>query len=135
VLEIYFARSLTSRLGYSSTAPIINTVNPGFCTSDLRRDVKDRLFYAKFKVMEFFMARKTEIGARTLVHAAVGGEGNEDQLRGAYLDTCQIMEAGDNVVSIEGKRAREVYWVRYCLKQTVKADADPIFLDRAHRGA
>ncbi|KAJ7760692.1 hypothetical protein DFH07DRAFT_816410, partial [Mycena maculata] len=61
-------KPLNERLG---TAPlIVNAVHPGFCVSELRRDLSG-------PAME---------GGRRLVHGAVGMPENPDKLRGEYLN-------------------------------------------------
>jgi retinol dehydrogenase 12 len=120
VLEIWFAKAFASRLGITSASPIITTVNPGFCVSELRRDVKNIALRVLIAIVVALLARKTEVGSRTLVHGAVGGKGIEDQMRGAYLSVCQVMEPAENVIGEEGERARETYWVKFHLKSMVK---------------
>jgi hypothetical protein len=56
--------------------------------------------------MRFLLARKTEVGSRTLVHA--GGQGVESH--GKYLSDCTITEPSAFVRSAEGKETQERVW-------------------------
>lgn len=108
-----FAKALTAHL--PPTSPIIvNSVNPGWCVSDLRRASTG----VTRKLVEFvdcLLALPTEQGARQLVWAAVGGEGKEDELRGAYISEDEVKEASDFVISAKGKEVEEQIWVRVFL--------------------
>jgi len=52
----------------------------------------------------------TEQGSRQLVWAAVGGQGREDELRGAYIWSAQVLEPSDVVLGEEGKKAEIRVW-------------------------
>lgn len=56
--------------------------------------------------MKFFLARTAEVGARTLVHAALAGK----ESHGMYLSDCKVEEPGENVTSEEGRRVQKVVW-------------------------
>jgi hypothetical protein len=56
--------------------------------------------------MRFLLARKTEVGSRTLVHA--GSQGVESH--GKYLSDCEITEPSAFVRSEEGKLTQERIW-------------------------
>ncbi len=60
-------------------------------------------------MVEAALARTTEMGSRTLVHAALDGS-NKD-VQGKYLNNCQIAEESDFVVSPEGKVIQDRVWV------------------------
>ncbi len=62
---------------------IINFLNPGLCHSELARDSGWGLWF-----MKLLLARTTEVGSRTLVHAATAGE----ETHGQYLDDCKVAE-------------------------------------------
>ena len=61
--------------------------------------------------MEKALARTTEEGSRQLVWAAVGGENQLDQMRGAYISIARISEASDFAISQEGKHYQDKLWV------------------------
>ena len=62
---------------------IMNLVNPGLCHSALTRESPWAL-----EILKFFLARSTEVGSRTLVHA--GTEAGAES-HGKYLSSCEIV--------------------------------------------
>ncbi|KAL7779016.1 hypothetical protein CFE70_008519 [Pyrenophora teres f. teres 0-1] len=58
------------------------------------------------KIFAFFMARTTEVGSRTLVHAGLQGE----ESHGKYFSDCQVTEPSPYVRSEEGKRDQGRVW-------------------------
>ena len=52
------------------------------------------------------LARKTEVGSRTLTHAGISGV----ETHGKYLSDCEITEPSPCVRSEEGKRDQERVW-------------------------
>jgi retinol dehydrogenase-12 len=119
-LNILLARSLTAHL--SPEAPIIvNAVNPGLCHSEIARNKRgvDKFFFGLIKAA---LARTTEEGSRTLVWAATAGEcetGGDvrgdlklrESLRGAYSDSCGVMQPADFMFSSEGQLFEKRIWV------------------------
>ncbi|KAJ3528297.1 hypothetical protein NMY22_g9472 [Coprinellus aureogranulatus] len=107
LLNVFFVRSLASLL--SRTPIIVNAVNPGYCISDMRRDVKG--FQAYFhSFMEKLLAYTTEEGARQLVWAALGGKEDVDKLRGAYVSTMKVDAPADFVTAESGKEKEDKLW-------------------------
>lgn len=98
LLEIFIVRELAEHLNSSSEpAVVLNCMNPGLCHSDLTRDATGPVKMA-ISLMKASLARTTEVGGRTLVHAAmVGKEGH-----GQYLSDCKVAK-----------------WVILCLCDTV----------------
>jgi hypothetical protein len=94
-------------------ALIVDTVNPGFCYSEIRRDMKS-LFMTIF---EKLVARTAEEGGRQLVWAAVGvpegAEGSLDDLRGAYINLTEVNEPAEFVLGEQGKKWEDRLWVRH----------------------
>lgn len=84
LIAIYCFLEIASRSSSSSAPPvIINYVNPGFCRSALDRDMKGNVITSIFKLL---LQRKTEVGARTLVHASAAGK----ESHGQYLCDCLV---------------------------------------------
>jgi len=108
LLNIFFVRALNSRL--RNRPVIVNTVNPGFCYSEIRRDMRSLFMW----VFEKLLARQAEEGSRQLVWAAVGtpegGESSSDKLRGAYINVARVEEPGDFVLGEAGKKREEKLW-------------------------
>ncbi|KAF1936221.1 NAD(P)-binding protein [Clathrospora elynae] len=101
LLEILFGRALCERYPSSSFPVTVNLVNPGFCHSEFGREGPGFL-----AIMRFLLARTTEVGARTLVHAASQGV----ESHGKYLSDAQITEPSVYVRSEEGKKDQERVW-------------------------
>ena len=108
MLNVFFARGLSERL--HDKPLIVNSVNPGFCYSTLRRNITG-LGAWFFWLMELALARTSEQGSRQLIWACIGGKDNIDRLRGAYISSMQIQEPSDLVVNEEGKRIQTRLWV------------------------
>lgn len=108
-----FARALTAHLP-SNSPVIVSSVNPAYCVSDLRRALS--FPEAQFAALgDYLLAHTTEQGSRQLVWAAIGGEGREDELRGAYVSEAKPAEPSDFVIGKDGKVMQERIWVS-CLK-------------------
>jgi len=101
-MNVLFGRVLARHLPTSSTLTV-STVDPGFCVSSLLRDHS--------LVMHIFnrvIARSTETGSRTMVHAAVAPELEGET--GVYLSSCKVLEPSDFVVGKEGREAEDNLW-------------------------
>ncbi|TFK39479.1 short-chain dehydrogenase [Crucibulum laeve] len=109
LLNVLFTRALSDRLQTNSL--IVNTVNPGFCYSELRRNMPSGIAAAGIWLMERAMARTAEEGSRQLVWAAVGGDDQLDDLRGAFINNLEVCEAGDFIISDKGKSVQEKLWL------------------------
>jgi hypothetical protein len=57
-------------------------------------------------ILKFFLARSTEAGSRTLVHAGLSGV----ESHGKYLSDCQVEEPAAIVTSEEGQRLQRKVW-------------------------
>ncbi|KAG6918164.1 hypothetical protein DXG01_016149 [Tephrocybe rancida] len=109
LLDVLFYLALNEHLGADSPV-IVNGVNPGFCYSELRRDITG--FQSMIaRLAERLIARTSEEGSRQLIYAAVGGADDEDQLRGAYISCAQVSEASDFAIGAEGRVVRDKLWV------------------------
>ena len=64
---------------------VINHVNPGWVVTEVMREWTG-LKQMTFKITRRMFARTTEVGARTLVNAAEGGE----ETHGQYMDDCRV---------------------------------------------
>ncbi|KZV90061.1 NAD(P)-binding protein [Exidia glandulosa HHB12029] len=106
LLNVFLTRSLASHLGPSSPV-IVNNVAPGFCISELRREIPASA-KRRVAIMEFFLARTTESGSRTLVWAAL--QGDPDKVRGKYLSSCRVAEESDYVLYGEGPKIEKRLW-------------------------
>lgn len=82
LLELLFLRELAK---HTSAPPVITSVNPGFCYGDTARDVEGVLLYF-VSALQWILARKTEVGSRTLDAGAYAG---------AYAGACAGACAGN----------------------------------------
>ncbi|KAG2135449.1 short-chain dehydrogenase [Suillus clintonianus] len=118
LLEVMFIRELSSRLS-TPTLVAVSAVNPGLCHSRLTRDVDP---FSKFfmNILQGLLARTTEMGSRTLVHAAI--EPGERERHGRYLSSCEVTEESDYALSAEGREVSKRLW-----HETLKilGDIDP----------
>lgn len=83
---------------------VLNMLNPGLCHSALGRNVGWDLW-----LLKLFLARSTEVGSRTLVHAAAAGR----ETHGKYLSDATIADAeglSAFVRSEDGAKAQEKVW-------------------------
>lgn len=84
LLELLYLRELAAR--QQNPTVVINTNNPGMCHSQLTREPG---WVATMMVgMKMLLARSTEEGSRTTVHAASAVM----ETRGKYLDSCIVRE-------------------------------------------
>ncbi|EJT99540.1 NADP-binding protein [Dacryopinax primogenitus] len=101
-LNVLWGEELSKHIP-SSSSLAVSTVNPGFCVSSLLRD---QPFF--LRVFNHLVGRSTEVGSRTIVHAAVAPalQGKT----GVYLSSCRITEPSDFVISKEGQEAEKKIW-------------------------
>lgn len=120
LLEVMFIRELSSRLP-TPTLVAVSAVNPGLCHSRLTRDTDSNPFL-KFalRIYKGLLARTTEMGSRTLVHAAI--QSGERERHGHYLSSCEVTEESDYALSAEGREVSMRLW-----HETLKilGDIDP----------
>lgn len=115
LLENFIVRELAAEVSASApTKPlvIVNTLNPGFCESALRRDATG-IVGGVVRVSEFLLQRKTFVGARTLVHAASAGK----ETHGKYLSDCRIHPSPLDTGKWENEEAlRKKIWSELAIK-------------------
>ncbi|KAJ7027177.1 hypothetical protein C8F04DRAFT_1399627 [Mycena alexandri] len=106
--SVLFARALNAHIP-STTPLIVNTVDPGFCHSELTRNITG-LRAAVITIMGWILARTAEQGSRRLVWCAVGQQEQPDKLRGEFITRCSVQEVSDYVLSVDGGRAQNRFW-------------------------
>jgi len=106
LLLLYAVRSIARLSPVTPDSPvIINCLTPGACTSDIFRDDTSWSQKIIMGVAMKIVARTTEAGSRTLVHAA--GPDVGVGTHGKFLMNCQVYPNGPNVESDEGKALEE----------------------------
>ncbi|CAK5267270.1 unnamed protein product [Mycena citricolor] len=109
LLNVFFVRAFNDRLP-SSTPVVIDTVNPGFCHSEILRHTSGAAAVFMLTLMKLLVAHKTEVGSRQLVFAALGGEGDGGALRGEYITNSAVREVSDFILTPEGAKLQNRLW-------------------------
>ncbi|GHJ88877.1 hypothetical protein NliqN6_5279 [Naganishia liquefaciens] len=101
---------------------IVNSINPGFCHSGLMRESTGIAGLMGY-LLKLLIARSTEVGSRNLVWA-----GTSETPSGAYVDSCQVHEPSDFVLSPEGKAIGAGIWdeMKTIWKEKAGVDADQV---------
>ena len=86
-MEMYAVQELADGMSASPKPGkvIVNHVNPGWVVTEVMREWTG-LKLIIFKIFRAMLARSTEVGSRTLINAAEGGE----ETHGQYMDDCRI---------------------------------------------
>ena len=108
LLEVFGVRSIAELHPASEYSVTVNCVNPGLCHSELARDAPTW----KFWLIKLILARSTEVGSRTLVHAGA----QSGDAHGQYLHDCQVAPPAPLVTSKEGKETQDRVWAELVKK-------------------
>ena len=112
MFDIFFVRELQKLLSIKIT---VNAVHPGFCVSELLRNVTGERTTFMQQAMQA-IGYTSEEGARCLVYRLVPEQGNEERLRGKYLALMQTeIPTSPFSNSKEGLEAQVKIWVRHPL--------------------
>ncbi|KAJ3148187.1 hypothetical protein HDU86_007535 [Geranomyces michiganensis] len=107
-MEVLICRELTELMASptSSRKPfvVLNFLNPGMCHSELAGE-----FGTPVKVLKYFLARTTEVGSRTLVHAVEIGK----ESHGRYLSNSKVTPVAAWVESDYGIKAQKKLWKQF----------------------
>ncbi|KAF2133655.1 hypothetical protein P153DRAFT_363802 [Dothidotthia symphoricarpi CBS 119687] len=99
LVQLLLVRAIAEHHPASEFPVTINIVNPGLCHSELAREANGWSFY----LFKLIVARSTEVGSRTLVHAGASGV----ETHGKYLSDCAIEEPSPLVTDKEGKESQD----------------------------
>lgn len=102
LLELFGVRAIAEMHPASEFPVTVNCLNPGLCHSELSREHPTFGFW----LLKLILARSTEIGSRTLVHAASQGADSHGQ----YLCDCEIAEPAPLVTSEVGREVQRRVW-------------------------
>ncbi|KAH0592331.1 hypothetical protein MHUMG1_09944 [Metarhizium humberi] len=108
LLGVFCVRALAEKYPVSTLPVTFNCVNPGLCHSELGRDFPTLAFW----LIKLVLARSTEVGSRTLVHAA----SQDAASHGQYMTDCGTGAPSAFVTSEEGKEVQERVWDELVLK-------------------
>ncbi|KAJ7593817.1 hypothetical protein C8J56DRAFT_422140 [Mycena floridula] len=111
LINLFFVRALSAHLPSSL---LVNAVNPGFCVSDLRRDVpSDSPEAVRWNALEQKLGLTTEEGGRNIVYGVTGGYGNpeeEEKLRAKFIYLSDVIEESDFVLTKQGHEMQTRIW-------------------------
>jgi len=108
VFNIFFTRELQKLL---STRITVNSIDPGLCVSELRRNITGERAVALQAVVDS-IAYTSEEGGRSLVYGLVAEQGNEEAVRGKYLSLMKSTETSPFTNSKDGMHVQTKLWVR-----------------------
>ncbi|KAK7937301.1 short-chain dehydrogenase reductase family [Apiospora aurea] len=112
LLEIFLVRAFAERYPAAAFPVTLSCVSPGLCHSGLARE-QDTL---GFRALKFVLARSTEVGSRTLVHAGGAGEAH-----GQFLEDCEVDPLTELVTGNKGVQDR--LWMELVEKlRAIKSD-------------
>ena len=94
LLEVLACREIAQKHAVSEMRVTLNFVSPGWCHSELMREIDNPVV----NLLKRMLARTTEVGSRTLVHAGVAGP----ETHGKYLADCKITRCSTLVEGKEG---------------------------------
>ncbi|KAL1744202.1 hypothetical protein HDZ31DRAFT_39222 [Schizophyllum fasciatum] len=110
LLNVLFARALNERLRSTHPSVIVNSVNPGLCSTTITRNIAPSDLPRGARIMQALLSVSAEVGSRELVWAALGGSEHAKSMRGAYVDRCAVREPSDYVLSEQGRIAQDRIW-------------------------
>ena len=102
MLEVLSCREIVRQNSTSDMKVTLNFVNPGFCHSELMREVTNPVV----KLLKRLLCRTTEVGSRTLVHAGIAGP----ETHGKYLSDCKVKPCAPLVEGSEGAEMQRRVW-------------------------
>ncbi|KAM0273207.1 hypothetical protein ACHAQH_008398 [Verticillium albo-atrum] len=111
LLEVFGVRSIAEQSPAATFPVTVNCVNPGLCHSELSRNVSS-WEALRFAVLKWLIARTTEAGSRTIVHAASQGA----DTHGQYMSDAHIEQPSSFVRSEEGKKTQDRVWAELMAK-------------------
>jgi retinol dehydrogenase 12 len=102
LLEVLVVRKWAKDFMGSEDYPVIlNAPAPGLCRSELTRD-----WGSGVKIMQFLLARTTEVGSRAFVDAASAGR----ETHGQFLWDCKVKEPSKLALGGDGEELQTRVW-------------------------
>ena len=111
VCNVLFARALNERLRQTHPTIIVNSVDPGLCSTSLSRNMKPEELPLARRLMFATLSVSAEVGSRELVWAALAGSEHAESMRGAFCSRNLVREPSDFVLSEDGRVAQDMNWV------------------------
>jgi retinol dehydrogenase 12 len=111
VNNVFFVRSMANRLSATHPSIVINVVSPGFCESELRRDIsQEQLSSLQFAAFDEHRYTAEE-GSREILYAALAEVGNEDALKGKFISHSKVSDVSDFMNGGIGIKMQDAIWV------------------------
>ncbi|KAL1696864.1 hypothetical protein GGG16DRAFT_120509 [Schizophyllum commune] len=108
--NVLFARALNERLRQTHPTIIVNSVDPGLCSTSLSRNMKPEEMPLGQRLMFATLSVSAEVGSRELVWAALAGSEHAVSMRGAFCSRNLVREPSDFVLSEDGRVAQDMNW-------------------------
>lgn len=102
LLEVLVCREIARLHPISQTKVTLNFANPGWCHSELSREMDSKVLRTIMKIM----CRTTEVGARPLAYAGLAGP----ETHGKYLTDCRVEPCAPIVEGKEGPELQRRVW-------------------------
>ncbi|EME48710.1 hypothetical protein DOTSEDRAFT_67672 [Dothistroma septosporum NZE10] len=102
LLEVLSCREIAREHSAQQLGVTLNFVNPGWCHSELMREISNPLIW----LIKRIMCRSTEVGSRTLVHAGLQGV----DTHGKFMSDSQIANCAPLVEGPEGPELQKRLW-------------------------
>lgn len=109
LLEVLALREIVREHPMKQLGCTLNLVNPGWCHSELTREIMNPVVAVVTKIM----CRTTDVGSRTLVDAAVS---HGPSTHGQYLSDQRVSDVSPFVTSSEGLDAQKRVWYELAKK-------------------
>lgn len=108
LLQVLCVRSIAAQMTARNDKITLNVMNPGLVQTELSRNSKGLAKYY-LMILKFLFARRTEVGSRTLVHAATAAGVAS---HGLYFSDCDVHfnDLGGLVVAPESPEVQEKVW-------------------------
>lgn len=102
LLEVLVCREIAREHSAEQLGVTLNFVNPGWCHSELMREVTNPFV----RLLKMIMCRTTEVGSRTLVHAGLQGV----ETHGKFMSDSKIAHCAPLVEGPEGPEVQRRVW-------------------------
>lgn len=107
LLEVFACRRIARKNPVDRLHVTLNFLNPGLCYSELSREIQDSALGPVYRGLMFLLARTTEVGSRTLVHAGITA--GQDS-HGEFLSDCSVTTPAKIVTNEGGIGLEERVW-------------------------
>lgn len=101
LMQILFIRETVK---HTQSVPVITAITPGLTHSELANRSPSKLEHIGAQVLKFLLARKTEVGARTLLAGACAGPSAHGQyMEDSKVKSLDTLIAADKLDAVQKK--------------------------------